>query len=154
MLDKSLLKKHLTLVLDALLHNEDVRCGLINEVTWYCMTYYAFAVPEKSDIFRHKIMGDFDVSSIQKYFNNNQLLHQTGTLFAKGNKQVEEWKSESEMPIYLDNKLIKLFPPQKIEYFGGEKSTDLICCKDKTDGDIVGVICPVSPEWIKQHIKK
>lgn len=64
MLDKSSLKKHLTLVLDALLHNEDVRCGLINEVTWYFTPYYAFAVPEKSDIFRHEIIGDFDVSSI------------------------------------------------------------------------------------------
>lgn len=149
MLNDSLLKKHLALVLDALLHNEDVRYGEINEVTWYFMTYYAFAVPEKSDVFRQKIMGAFDVSSIQKYFDNNQLLHQTGTLFVKGNKQIEEWKSESGVPVYLDNKFTKLFPPQKIEYFGGEKSTDVICCKDKAMGDIVGVICPVSPEWIE-----
>lgn len=151
MLNDSLLKKHLTLVLDALLHNEDVRCGEINEVIWYFMTYYAFAVPEKSDVFRQKIMGAFDVSSIQKYFNNNCTLHQTGNIIVKGNKQIEAWESESGMPVYLDNKLTKLFPPQKIEYFGGEKSTDLICCKDKTDGDIVGVICPVSPEWIKNR---
>lgn len=149
MLNDSLLKKHLTLVLNALLQKEDVRYSEINEVTWYFMTYYAFAVPEKSDVFRHKIMGEFDTSYTQKYFNNNYLLHQTGTTFVKGNKQVEEWKSESGMPVYLDNKLTKLFPPQKIDYFGGEKSTDVICCKDKSEGDIVGVICPVSPEWIK-----
>lgn len=151
MLSDSLLKKHLTLVLNALLQNENVRCGEINEVTWYFMTYYAFAVPEKSDVFRHKIMDVFDVSFIQEYFKNNHKLHQTGALFVKGNTQIEEWESESGKNIYLDTKFTKLFPPQKIDYFGGEKSTDIICCKDKSNGDIVGVLCPMSEKWIKNR---
>lgn len=151
MLNDSLLKKHLTLVLDALLHNENACRTEIDGITWYIAKYYAFAVPEKFDIFRPSVMGKFDASHIQKYFDNNCLLRQTGTLFAKGNEQIEEWKSESGVPVYLDNKFAKLFPPQKIEYFGGEKSTDFIICKDKLKGDIVGVICPVSPEWIKNR---
>lgn len=153
MLNDSLLKKHLTLVLNALLQKEDVRYAQIDEVTWYFMTYYAFAVPEKSDIFRHKIMDVFDISFIQKYFYNDRLLHQTGALFAEGNKQIEEWKSESGMYVYIDNKFTKLFSPQKIEYFGGEKSKDLICCRDKSNGDIVGVLCPMSEKWIKELMK-
>lgn len=153
MLDKSSLKKHLTLVLNALLQNERIGFTQIDEITWYVVGCYAFAVPEKSDVFRQSIMDVSNAELIQKYFTNDQILHQTGAIFIKGNKQIEKWESESGMPVYLDNKLTKLFPPQKIEYFGGEKSTDLICCKDKTDEDIVGVICPVSPEWIKHHIK-
>lgn len=153
MLDKSLLKKHLTLVLNALLQNKGVGFTQIDEIIWYVMGYYAFAVPEKSDVFRHSMMDVSKPELIQKYFYNDRLLHQTGALFAEGNKQIEEWESESGIPVYLDNKLTKLFPPQKTKYFGGEKSTDFIVCKDKTMGDVVGLICPMSEKWIKELMK-
>lgn len=153
MLNDTLLKKHITLVLDALVKYENIRRTEINGIAWYITNYYAFAVPEKFDVFSPSIMGEFDASYIQKYFNNNCLLRQTGNAIVEGNKQIEEWESESGKKIYLDTKFTKLFPPQKIDYFGGEKSTDIICCKDKSNGDIVGVLCPMSEKWIEELMK-